>query len=161
MKYEMIAAESVQLFDDVRPVLQRWKDAGITVVVVSNNATKAVKRVLEKNDVEHLVDHVIGREYEHEMVGNLKPKPLLLEKALELSGCGADTALLVGDSVDDMKAGQAAEIGFRVGLLERSTASKRQLRRAGARVVLNRFGELQSNKEVQRLLHGGDASGDR
>ena len=158
IKYEMDAAESIELFEDVEPVLERWKSAGITVVVVSNNATKAVERVLENNDAEHLVDLVVGREYQHEMVGNLKPKPLLLKKALEISKCSADTALLVGDSVDDMRAGQAAKIGFSVGLLQHSTASEQQLRDAGARLVLSRFGDLLTNDEVQRRLHGGDPS---
>jgi phosphoglycolate phosphatase-like HAD superfamily hydrolase len=69
---------------------------------------------------------------------------------LELSRCGARKALLVGDSVDDMRAGQAARIGFRVGLLEHSTFSKWRLRRAGAHRVLNRFGDL------QELLPSGD-----
>jgi phosphoglycolate phosphatase-like HAD superfamily hydrolase len=149
------------LFNDVKPVLEGWKSASITVVAVSNNATEAVKRALEKNGAEHLVDYVIGREYRHEMVGNLKPQPLLLKKALEISGCGADTALLVGDSVDDMRAGQAAKIGFIVGLLQHSTASEQQLRNAGAKLVLGRFGDLETNKEVQRLLHGVDASNHR
>jgi phosphoglycolate phosphatase-like HAD superfamily hydrolase len=62
---------------------------------------------------------------------------------LNLSGCEAERALLVGDSADDMKAGRRARIGFRVGLLQHSTFSGRQLHRAGAHLVLNRFGDLQ------------------
>lgn len=161
MKYEMAAAESVRLFDDVGPVLRRWKEAGITVVIVSNNATKAVEKVLERNNAGSLVDHVIGREYTYELVGNLKPRPLLLQKALELSEQAPGTALLVGDSVDDMRAGQAAKIRFRVGLLQHSTASEDQLHRAGAQLVLNRFGDLEDHPDLQRLLFGTDVSGVR
>jgi HAD superfamily hydrolase (TIGR01549 family) len=149
-KYEKHAAESVRLFDDVRPVLEQLRTADIPVVIVSNNATEAVQWILEKNDADRLVTDIVGREFKHEFVGNLKPKPLLLLKALELSGCGADTALLVGDSVDDMKAGRRAKIRRRVGLLQHSTASRWQLRRAGAHLVLNRFGDLQD------LLPSGD-----
>lgn len=155
IKYEMKAAESVRLFDDVQPVLERLKAARIPVVIVSNNCTEAVERILKENRVEGLVDHVIGREFHRRMVGKLKPKPNLLLEALKRSRCDAGTALLVGDSVDDMKAGRAAKIGFRVGLLQHSTATKWQLRRAGARLVLNRFGDLLP------LVPGGDASGDR
>jgi hypothetical protein len=75
-----------------------------------------------ENNADRLVTDIVGREFKHEFVGNLKPKPLLLLKALELSGCGADTALLVVDSVDDKKAGRRAKIRRRVGLLQHSTA---------------------------------------
>lgn len=153
IKYELSAAESIRFFDDVPPVLEQLKTAGIPVMIVSNNAAKAVERVLEKNDAKRLVDHVIGRDWRYELIGNLKPRPLLLEKALELPGLGADTALLVGDSVDDMKAGKKAKIGFRVGLLQHSTNSRWQLRRAGADVILSRFGDLEG------LIPGGDMSG--
>ena len=93
-RYEMNAAESIRLFDDVQPVLEKWKTESIKIVVVSNNATEAVKRVLKENMVfkedeevkeESLIDHVIGREYRSKMVENLEPKPLLLNIALELS----------------------------------------------------------------------------
>ena len=161
IKYEMCAAPSIKLFEDVKPVLEQWKAAGITVMIVSNNDTMAVQRVLRENDAALLVDQVIGRDFDHELLGNLKPRPLLLEKALELSGCKPGTALLVGDSVDDMRAGKAAEIGFRVGLLQHSTVTKWQLRRAGAKLVLNRFGDLQDHPDLRRRLFGTDVSGVR
>ena len=160
-RYEMDATSSVRLFDDVRPTLERLKFAHITVAIVSNNASAAVQRALRNNNVECLVDHVIGREYRHKMVGNLKPRPLLLQEALQLSGHAPDTALLVGDSVDDMRAGRAAGIRFRVGVLQHSTASEWQLRKAGARVVLHRFGDLQDHPVLRRLLFGTDGSGVR
>lgn len=142
IKYEMEAAESVRLFDDVPPVLERLKIARIPVVIVSNNGTDAVERILKENNVEGLVDHVIGREFHHRMIGTLKPKPNLVVEALKRSNSDPGAALLVGDSVDDMKAGKAAGIRLRVGVLEHSTATRWQLRRAGARVVLQRFGDL-------------------
>jgi phosphoglycolate phosphatase-like HAD superfamily hydrolase len=89
------------------------------------------------------------------LIGNLKPKPLLLMEALRLSRWGAHRALLVGDSVDDMRAGRAAKIRLKVGVLDHSTFSEWQLRRAGADLVLNRFGDLMP------LLPGGDESGER
>jgi HAD superfamily hydrolase (TIGR01549 family) len=155
IQYELDAAESIQLFDDVQPVLEQLKTAGIPVVIVSNNAARAVDRVLERNDVTYLVDHVIGRDWERELLWNLKPRPTLVEKALQVSGHAAATALLVGDSVDDMEAGKKAKIGFRVGLLKYSPNSKRQLRRAGADLILSTFGDLEG------LLPGGDVSGAR
>lgn len=148
LTYEMNVADSVRLLDGVQPVLEQLKVAGIPVVVVSNNATRAVEEILRNNKVlkegkeEGLIDLVVGRDYEHKLLGNLKPRPLLLTRALRLSGCTADTAVLVGDSVDDMKAGRKARIRFRVGLLEHSTATKWQLRRAGADLVLSRFEDL-------------------
>ena len=158
IKYEMEAAQSVRLFAEVVPVLEKLKTAGIPVGIVSNNGTDAVKQILTRNQVfregdqNSLVDFVIGRKFQHEMVGKLKPKPNLLVEALERSNCDPSTALLVGDSVDDMKAGKAAGVRLRVGVLEHSTATKRQLRRAGARLVLQRFGDLLP------LVPGGDVS---
>lgn len=46
--YEMDAASSVRLFDDVQPILEQLKIASIPVVIVSNNATEAVERVLKR-----------------------------------------------------------------------------------------------------------------
>jgi phosphoglycolate phosphatase-like HAD superfamily hydrolase len=171
IKYEMGAAERVRLFDDVPPVLKELKNAGIPVVIVSNNAKKAVKRVLKESNAEDLIDRIVGREFEYWMLGNLKPRPDLVLEALrppkhdagttKRAKHDANTALLVGDSVDDMEAAKAAKIRFRVGVLEHSTASERQLRKAGAGLVLNRFGDLQNNEEIQRHLYGGDGSGHR
>jgi HAD superfamily hydrolase (TIGR01549 family) len=150
--YEFGAAESIRLFDDVPPILEHLKIAGIPVVIVSNNAAEAVERVLENNDAKRLVDHVVGRNWKYGLLGNLKPRPLMVQKALALSGSGPDTALLVGDSVDDMKAGKRARVRLRVGLLRHSPNSKWQLRRAGANVLLDTFGDLKG------LLPGGDVS---
>src|SRR4029450_2652184 len=104
IKYELDAAQSVRLFEDVRPALERLKAAEISVIIVSNNATEAVMRILENNDVEGLVDHVVGRNHQHELVGNLKPKPHLVRMGLARSGYGAHRALLVADSGDDRTA---------------------------------------------------------
>lgn len=142
VKHEMVAAESVRLFDDVPPVLKRFQDAEIPVIIVSNNSTEAVERVLKENSTEGLVDHVVGRHFKFDLYRNLKPKPNLLVEALRRSGHKPGEALLVGDSVDDMRAGRRAMIGCRVGLLEHSTTSKWRLRRAGAHRVLGRFGDL-------------------
>ena len=161
IKYEEKAADSAELFEDVQPVLEKLKAEEIPVVVVSNNGTAAVNRILERNGVRSLVDHVLGREFNKEMIGKLKPKPDLLLDALRRSGQDASTALLVGDSLGDMKAGRAASISYRVGVLEHSTASEQQLRDAGANLILNRFGDLQSDEEVQDLLHGGGSLGGR
>jgi HAD superfamily hydrolase (TIGR01549 family) len=159
-KYEMQAAPYTRLFDDVEPVLQCLHMAGIPVVIVSNNATAAVERVVKENGAEGFIQHVIGREFRHELVGNLKPKPNLLVKALMRSGHDPGTALLVGDSVDDMRAGRAAGIHLRVAVLEHSTASRSQLHRAGAVHLLRRFGDLPDLPELRHILHGGHALSD-
>jgi phosphoglycolate phosphatase-like HAD superfamily hydrolase len=152
-RYELDVAPSVRLFDDVVPVLDRLKAMSIPVLIVSNNATEAVERVLRQNCADGLVSDVVGRHLQLELkfrYGNLKPKPHLLREALTRSGRAANTALIVGDSVDDMKAGRAADISLRVGLLQHSTSSSRQLRRAGATHLLSRFGDL------LQLVAGGD-----
>jgi HAD superfamily hydrolase (TIGR01549 family) len=154
IKHEMAVADQIRLFDDVQPVLKELKNAGIPVVIVSNNAKKAVERVLQENNAEDLIDHIVGREFKHWMLGNLKPRPNLVLAALR--GSDASRALLVGDSVDNMKAARAAKIRYSVGVLEHSTFSAKQLRRAGAEFVLRTFGDLQNDMEVRRLLHGGD-----
>jgi phosphoglycolate phosphatase-like HAD superfamily hydrolase len=161
IKYEKDAAESAELFEDVQPALEKLKAEGIPVMVVTNNGTAEVDRILERNDVRPLVDDVLGRDFNKKMIGKLKPRPNLLVEALKRSGHDASTALLIGDSLGDMKAGRAANIRYRVGVLEHSTASEQQLRDAGANLVLNRFGDLQSDEEVQHLLHGGDSPAGR
>ena len=156
IKYEMAAAEHIRLFDDVQPVLKELKNAAIPVVIVSNNAKKAVERVLQKNDAEELIDRIVGREFKRWMLGNLKPKPNLVLAALR--GADASRALLIGDSVDDMKAARAAKIRYRVGVLEHSTFSAAELRDAGAGFVVRTFGDLLDDMRMQGLLRGGDAA---
>jgi HAD superfamily hydrolase (TIGR01662 family) len=140
--YEVEAAESFRLLEGVQAVLERLRSFGIRVAVVSNNSVEAVERALKANKVEGLVDHVLGRRNNFRMQ-DLKPSPALVLEALEHFGCAADAALLVGDSVVDMAAGRAAGVGLTVGVVQHSTASRTELRRAGARIVLSRFSDLE------------------
>jgi FMN phosphatase YigB (HAD superfamily) len=85
IKYELDVAGSVRLFEDVHPVLERLKTADVPVVIVSNNAKEAIKRILKESNAEGLVGHVVGRDFGHQLIGNLKPKPLLLMNARTLT----------------------------------------------------------------------------
>jgi HAD superfamily hydrolase (TIGR01549 family) len=141
-RHELEAAGSFRLLEGVPPVLERLQSWGIGVGVVSNNSTKAVQQALEANKVEGLIDKVFGREPDFRM-RDLKPRPALLQEALGHYGCAPDRAIFVGDSVIDMAAGQAADIGLTVGVLDHSTASEDELSSAGARLVLKMFSDLE------------------
>ena len=51
--------------------------------------------------------------------GKVKPSPLIFQAALELVGCEAECAVMVGDSPDDDIAGARA-VGMRAVLLDRA-----------------------------------------
>jgi HAD superfamily hydrolase (TIGR01549 family) len=105
-------AAHFELYDDVVPVLTDLRRRGLKLGLVSNTS----------RDLGAFVRH-FGLEVDGWVAsgsyGKVKPSPLIFEAALELVGCTADDAAMVGDSPDDDVAGARA-IGMRAVLLDRA-----------------------------------------
>jgi putative hydrolase of the HAD superfamily len=81
------------LFEDVPPVLDRLRDAGLTLGVVSN-FEEWLERLLERLGVrEHFDVRVISG-----VEGMEKPDPRIFELAMERAGVGAADSVYVGDN---------------------------------------------------------------
>jgi 2-haloalkanoic acid dehalogenase type II len=103
---------SWQPFPDTAPALQRARDAGIRLVIVSNT---------DRDIIEHSLKHIgtpIDDVVTAEDVGSYKPGPAHFERALEVIGAPAEQILHVafGFKYD---IGPAQEFGFRSAWVNR------------------------------------------
>lgn len=140
----MLSAAEVQAVESATPtpgsrelILACWQ-TGRPVGIVSNNSQFAVEKYLQKHDLAQLVDHVAARTQSEPSL--LKPDPHLIHRSFDAFGGDATSFVLVGDSVSDIEAAQAAGINH-IGYANKPGKSKR-LTLAGANAVVTTLNEL-------------------
>ena len=102
----MMSAIRFRAHDDAEPALAELRARGMTLVCVSN-WDHSLPEVLERVGLAGLLDGVVVSAVE----GHAKPEPELFEAALELAGCAAGEALVVGDTeAEDVAGARAAGI---------------------------------------------------
>lgn len=94
------------LYPGVREALRQLAENGIRLVVVSNKHEALCRLIMEALDIAGLFEIICGGDTFTE----IKPSPLPLLRALERLGIGAHEAVMVGDSINDIQAGQQAGI---------------------------------------------------
>lgn len=110
----MLAALAFEAYPDAIPALEALRPRGLRLVVVSNWDC-SLPEWLDAAGVGALVDGTVSSA----AVGVAKPAPQVFAAALELAGCAAGEALMVGDSVDgDVRGALAA--GIRGVLIQRA-----------------------------------------
>lgn len=96
-------------YDDVKEFFQKCP---YPIYIISNNGEKYIAEAVKINDISPA--GIISAD----MVKAYKPHPALFRKALEVSGCTADEAVHIGDSVvSDVNGAKA--VGIRPILLDR------------------------------------------
>lgn len=86
--------------------LVHWlKQKKVTVSVATGKARHGLKRVMKEVDVEHLFDHSICADE-----AQSKPHPEMVERLLTLSGHDKSEALVIGDSIHDLKMAKNAGV---------------------------------------------------
>jgi putative hydrolase of the HAD superfamily len=104
-------SENFELFEDVLPVLEELRAAGLQLAVVSNGIRDLTAFVAHHRlDVDAIVD---SRRH-----GRVKPHPTIFQAALDLLGVGASDAVMVGDSIEEDIEGARA-LGMRAILIDR------------------------------------------
>ena len=98
---EMDAADTAQVHPGVPELLERLRERGIKVAIVTRNCRAAVERILVKNKLAH--DVLLTRDD----VTAVKPNPEHLLAALRLLQVEPQRALMVGDHPMDVRAGRA------------------------------------------------------
>lgn len=96
------------LFPGALELLRALRAAGVKTGVVSSKRSAALRPVLEKLELEPLLDFVIAGD----LVKAPKPDPEGLELALERLGVAREDALFCGDTVLDAEAAQRAGTHF-------------------------------------------------
>jgi len=94
------------LYPGVREALRQLSENGILLMVISNKPETLCHLIMEALGIAHLFEIICGGDTFPEM----KPSPLPLLQALERLGIAAQDAVMVGDSINDIQAGQQAGI---------------------------------------------------
>jgi HAD superfamily hydrolase (TIGR01509 family) len=136
-------AERLRPFDGARDLLRAIADLGLRVVLATSAPEDELEILLRVLDVDETLAVVTSAGD----VDAAKPDPDILEVALEKAGVAAEEAILVGDTVWDVLAANAA--GLRtIGVLSGGNSAA-ELREAGA---------LEVYDDVAQLLAGLDES---
>lgn len=132
------------LYDGVKEVLQRLKNAGIQAAVVTNKPEKPASIILETLGIREFFAMILGGDSTEQ----IKPDPLPLNIVMDHLNVSPRETIMIGDHRTDLAAGKAA----------------------GTRTCLCRYGfgtpadlpfdmEIQSPAELVRLLLDSDIFG--
>jgi HAD superfamily hydrolase (TIGR01509 family) len=112
--------------------------SGHTVAVASNNSREAIQKYLDAHGLSTFVAAIEGRP--HGQPAKMKPEPWILEQALTHTHRHAEQAVMVGDSVGDVRAARALEIPC-IGYANKPGKEGR-LRNAGTAAVVTSMRDL-------------------
>jgi phosphoglycolate phosphatase len=99
-------ADKSRLYPGTRELLHKLTDAGIRMAVISNKQEALSRLILKTLEVEAFFDIIAGGDTFPEM----KPSPLPLLEVIEKFNCSRADAVMVGDSINDIQAGNRAGI---------------------------------------------------
>jgi HAD superfamily hydrolase (TIGR01509 family) len=137
--------EEVEPLEGARPLIERLKDDGKTVVLASSAKADEVEHYLDLLDARELAD---GWTTSAD-VEETKPEPDLVKAALEKARAGPDDAVMLGDTPWDCKAAGAAGVET-VGLIT-GGFSEQELYEGGAAAVFASIPELLERLEETPL----------
>ena len=127
---------TVTLFPHVEETLHELHRRGIQLAICSSRARATLDRFVLTFGFEQLVQAVVSAED----VPHGKPYPDPALRVLELTGCKAEEALMVGDASYDILMGRAA--GCHTCGVTYGNQTAAQLRDAGADYLIDNFQEL-------------------
>jgi phosphoglycolate phosphatase len=98
--------EQTRLYPGARETLAALRAAGFTLAVVSNKNTALCRTVLKALAAEEFFTCVVGAD----SFAERKPAPEPLCKVIAMCGTTAGWSIIIGDSINDIAAGQAAGV---------------------------------------------------
>jgi phosphoglycolate phosphatase len=99
-------ADKSRLYPGARELLQQLAADGIRMAVISNKQEALSRLILKTLEVDAFFDIIAGGDTFAEM----KPSPLPLARVIDEFGCSPAEAVMVGDSINDIQAGNRAGI---------------------------------------------------
>jgi phosphoglycolate phosphatase len=132
--YEASVADESRPFPHVVDTLERLRAANIRLGVCTNKLTGMSQRLLDALDLSRLFDVLIGGD-----VPERKPDPRHVLMTVEKLGASAATALMVGDSINDVAAAKAAKVNVVAVTFGYTSTPAIEL---GADAVIDSFAEL-------------------
>jgi phosphoglycolate phosphatase len=125
-KHELEAAKTTSLQPGITEVLKTLKDMGLKIGMCTVNSQKSAEYILKRFGIARFFDAVTARDN----IKNVKPSIEHLEAALKALGVEPKEALVVGDSVVDVKC--AKELGAIAVGLPTGVDTPKELAEAGA-----------------------------
>ncbi len=104
--YKNISDSKTVAYPDVDRVLRQLKDAGFTLALVTNKPIRFVPKILETLGWSPLFSLVLGGD----SLAVKKPDPAPLLHTCETLNFTPEQAIMIGDSINDIHAGQRAGI---------------------------------------------------
>jgi HAD superfamily hydrolase (TIGR01509 family) len=129
-KYEMEAARTTRLIPGIRETLKTLRKMKLKLALFTINGKNSVDHILRTFNLKRHFDAIITRDD----VSLVKPNPVHLETALNALGVKPKEAVVVGDSVWDMKSARTLEV-YAVGATT-GIASRLELTNAGAHCLI-------------------------
>ena len=111
---------NTKLYAGVKSVLQKLKDKGYMVAIVTTKFHYRIEQILNKFDANEPIDIIVGAED----VKAEKPNPEGLLYAIECLGVMSEEVLYVGDSLVDAKTADNAKVKFAAVLTGTTTKDK-------------------------------------
>lgn len=105
-KFELEFAKKVEIFHDAKKTLQILKNDGLKIAIVTNNGRAASKKVIERFNMNNLIDVLITREDAY----RCKPNGEMVKKALDKLKVTSDESIFVGDSIVDILAARNSSV---------------------------------------------------
>jgi HAD superfamily hydrolase (TIGR01509 family) len=142
-------------FTCAQDLLRKLKELGVIVVLATSASPNELKALRNALEVEDAVDAVTSAKD----VSEAKPEPDLLEAAMQQTGTDAKHAVMVGDTVWDIKA--AGRAGVPCIAVLTGGISRQALEDAGAAAVYSDVQDLLKNLDdspIGELLRTGSHS---
>jgi len=124
------------LLEGVPEKLSALKKSGLKLAIASNDKHRRIEESLEALGVLSLFDVITGADD----VANGKPSPNMIERILEQTGARPEEAVIVGDSLCDMRMGKDAGVNACVAVL--SGGGTREKLEPSADVVVSSINDL-------------------
>lgn len=130
-KYEMAGVDRAAPLDGAIDLLTELKTKGATLVIVTSNSSRTIRRWFAIHHLSGVIDVIVGRD----SLLALKPSPEMISRALELCEVRAKESAFVGDADSDYRA--AAVLGIEFFGVAFNQNLRDNLAAAGARRVFS------------------------
>jgi phosphoglycolate phosphatase-like HAD superfamily hydrolase len=121
-----------------REVIVAARQAGLPIVIVTNNSVGAVSAYLAKHRLTGHVSSVVGRAYADP--ARMKPNPEPILRGAQAVNTEPGRSVIIGDSVSDIDGGRAAGVRL-IGYANRPSKVD-AFSRAGAEVIVTSMGSI-------------------
>lgn len=136
----LLAAESVQIFEDAVEQVRRWQERGLRTALITSSRNG--RRILAAAGLEDLFEVVVDGNDSERLGIEGKPAPDIFQHAARELGVEAHETIVVEDSLSGVEAGRNGGFGLVVGVARDGIEA---LRDAGADVVVRDLREVAEN----------------